>query len=163
LYLHREEFEPQRLHSGQDSALPSCQCLETLVWFRFVLGSCHSHLQWGWLSGGQKPPAAHMCFTPSLCWGGQAFHAIAAVSCYGTPRSTQACFTLPRPLQWINGLTPDLCSDLTCSLIDGSTCFLAFCTTNTREGITIQKKQLLERRKEIQQVFYGQFPSFVPR
>lgn len=100
---------------------------------------------------------------PSLSRGGQAFHATAAVTSYSTPRLTQACFTLPCPLQWINGLTPYLCSDLTCSLIDGSTCFLAFWITNTREGITIQKKQLLERRKESQQVFYRQFPSFVPR
>lgn len=77
-----------------------------------------------------------------------------------TPR---ACFTQPRLLQWINGLTPNLCSDLTCSLVDGSTCFLAFCISNTREGITIPKKQLLERRKETQQVVYGRFPSFGPQ
>lgn len=137
--LHRESFGPQWLHSGQDSgSLSLSQTLEALIWFKFVLGTCHSCLQGHWLRDDPKSLVAHM-------------YAL-LLPCAGAVRSflSQACFTLPCPLQGINGLTPNLCSDLTRSLIDGSTRFLAFCMSNTREGVTIQKKQLLERRKETQ-------------
>lgn len=83
--LHRESFEPQWVHSGQDSSLPLSQILEALIWFKLVLGTCHSRLQGHWLRNAPKSLVLHV-------------YAL-LLPCAGTVRSfsPQACFTLPCP------------------------------------------------------------------
>lgn len=67
--LRGEEFEPQRLQSGPNSALLPCQCLETSVWLRFVLESCPSQLQRDRRSSDQKPQAVPVYASLLPCAG----------------------------------------------------------------------------------------------